>query len=56
LRHFRLAACRTHFSGVTAEIGREMSLVQNYRTTFSDEIANHGIDGLISRLAAKTRG
>jgi phospholipid transport system substrate-binding protein len=30
-----------------------MSLVLNYRTTFSQEIANNGIDGLISRLAAK---
>jgi phospholipid transport system substrate-binding protein len=33
-----------------------MSLVLNYRTTFSQEIANRGIDGLIERLAAKNRG
>lgn len=33
-----------------------MSLVLNYRTTFSQEIANRGIDGLIDRLAAKNRG
>lgn len=33
-----------------------MSLVQNYRTTFAQEIDNHGIDGLIQRLAAKNAG
>jgi len=33
-----------------------MSLVLNYRTSFSQEIANRGIDGLIDRLAAKNRG
>ena len=33
-----------------------MSLVQNYRTTFLQEIDNRGIDGLIRRLAAKNGG
>jgi phospholipid transport system substrate-binding protein len=33
-----------------------MSLVQNYRTTFSQEVDNNGIDGLIRRLAAKNGG
>ena len=32
-----------------------MSLVLNYRSSFSEEIANHGIDGLISALEAKNR-
>jgi phospholipid transport system substrate-binding protein len=30
-----------------------MSLVATYRSTFSEEVRNHGIDGLISSLAAK---
>jgi len=32
-----------------------MSLVLNYRSSFSEEIANHGIDGLIGALEAKNR-
>ena len=32
-----------------------VSLVATYRTTFSEEVRNRGIDGLISTLAAKNR-
>ena len=32
-----------------------VSLVATYRTTFSEEIRNRGIDGLISTLSAKNR-
>lgn len=30
-----------------------ISLVANYRTTFSEEVRNHGVDGLIQTLASK---
>ena len=33
-----------------------MSLVATYRTTFAEEVHNHGIDGLIGALASKNRG
>ena len=32
-----------------------VSLVATYRTTFTEEVRNHGIDGLIGTLAAKNR-
>jgi phospholipid transport system substrate-binding protein len=32
-----------------------ISLVATYRTTFTEEVRNHGIDGLISTLAARNR-
>jgi phospholipid transport system substrate-binding protein len=32
-----------------------VSLVATYRTTFAEEVRNHGIDGLISTLSAKNR-
>jgi phospholipid transport system substrate-binding protein len=32
-----------------------VSLVATYRTTFTEEVRNHGIDGLISTLAARNR-
>jgi phospholipid transport system substrate-binding protein len=32
-----------------------VSLVQNYRSSFSAEIQKSGIDGLISTLAAKNK-
>ncbi len=32
-----------------------ISLVANYRTSFGEEVRNHGIDGLIQVLAAKNR-
>lgn len=32
-----------------------VSLVATYRTSFSEEIRNHGIDGLIERLAERNR-
>jgi len=32
-----------------------VSLVANYRTTFAEEIRNHGIDGLIERLAERNK-
>jgi phospholipid transport system substrate-binding protein len=33
-----------------------VSLIANYRTTFDEEVRNHGIDGLIQVLASKNRG
>jgi len=32
-----------------------VSLVATYRTTFSEEVRNRGIDGLIDTLSAKNR-
>jgi phospholipid transport system substrate-binding protein len=32
-----------------------ISLVATYRSSFAEEVRNHGIDGLITRLAAKNR-
>ena len=32
-----------------------MSLIANYRTSFDDEVRNHGVDGLIRVLASKNR-
>jgi phospholipid transport system substrate-binding protein len=32
-----------------------MSLVASYRTTFAEEVRNHGVEGLIGQLAAKNR-
>jgi ABC-type transporter MlaC component len=32
-----------------------MSLVATYRTTFAEQVRNHGIDGLIDSLSSKNR-
>ena len=32
-----------------------VSLVSTYRNTFSEEVRNHGIEGLIERLSARNR-
>jgi len=32
-----------------------ISLVATYRSSFAEEVRNHGIDGLIQTLAAKNR-
>ena len=32
-----------------------ISLVATYRSTFAEEVRNHGIDGLISTLSARNR-
>jgi phospholipid transport system substrate-binding protein len=33
-----------------------VSLIANYRTSFDEEVRNHGVDGLIQVLASKNRG
>jgi phospholipid transport system substrate-binding protein len=33
-----------------------MSLIATYRTSFEEEVRNHGVDGLIRVLASKKRG
>jgi phospholipid transport system substrate-binding protein len=33
-----------------------VSLIGNYRTSFDEEVRNHGVDGLIQDLASKNRG